>query len=340
MYIKSSISVLFLFVLLLNACQPQKPEQKYIKFAGKTQGTTYHITCKTSDSVDVVQQIVDSILHAFDMEFSIYNKQSTITKVNNNDSTAVLDSMFIEMINFSRKINQMSAGSFDITVGPLVNAWGFGPDTKKKPSQKTIDSLLVITGMSKIKIEGNKLIKSSPKIRIDVNGIAQGYSVDLVADFFEKSGVENYMVEIGGEVRCKGVNEKGKLWRIGIDKPVENNNGAEHQLQAIVELNNESVSTSGSYRRFYIENGVKYSHTINPFNGYPARNTLLSVTIFDKKCAFADAVATACMVKGLDSSKLFLSENKIKAYMIYSDLEGNLKEYYSKSLDKNVFDIE
>lgn len=320
-----------LFTIIV-CCNNQTKKADYVKISGDAQGTTYHITYENTVGRNLSQE-VDTRLDNFNKIFSIYDTTSIISQINRNSYTSSLPPMFEDLINVSYKIYKESNGAFDITVGPLVRAWGFGPDTKKMPSKTTIDSLRKLVGMDKIKIKNGIFTKADAYIKIDVNGIAQGYSVDLISKFLDSLEIKNYMVEIGGELRAKGKNGKGKLWRIGIDKPVEGNDSPGEKLQAIINIENISVSTSGNYRKFYIENGVKYSHTIDPFTGYPAKNTLLSVTIVTDECAVADAVATACMVMGLEKSIAFLKQQPVlKAFLIYSDKEGNFCEYITENL--------
>ena len=200
--------------------------------------------------------------------------------------------MFIELYNKSLEINKETHGALDLTVGPLVNAWGFGPEKKAIIDSAKIDSLLQYVGMEKIRLDGRKLIKNLPGIKIDVNSIAQGYAVDIVYRYFEKLGTENFMVEIGGEVRTKGKNPSGDFWRIGVDKPVEGNNIAGENIQTIILLDNKAVTTSGNYRKFFEEDGRKYSHIIDPHTGYPYKNSLLSVTVIAKDALTADGYDT------------------------------------------------
>ena len=221
---------------------------------------------------------------------------------------------------------KISDGAFDITCSPLIDFWGFGPQQTTLKDTAEIKNILKYVGISNIKLIDNKLIKSFPEVKINVNAIAQGYTVDVLSIFLEKNNIVNYLVEIGGELRTHGVNKEGQPWKIGIDKPIENNNA--HDIQTILNISGQSVSTSGNYRNFYIENGMKYAHTINPKTGYPARNELLSVTIISKSCTEADALATACMVKGLSESKKMLKKLPgVEAYFISSNNKTLTFEY-------------
>jgi thiamine biosynthesis lipoprotein len=227
-------------------------------------------------------------------------------------------------------------GAFDITVGPLVQAWGFGLKKRDKITKERIDSILPLVGMGKVKLVDGKLIKSNPNMFVDVNAIAQGYSVDVIARYFESKGINEYLVEIGGETLCKGLNSKGKAWVIGIDKPYDNNVTPGQDLQAKVALpSGKALATSGSYRKFFEENGVKYSHELDPKTGYPAHNTLLSISVITNNCALADGYATAFMVMGVDKAKEFLAKRSdMDAFMVYSGPKGEFLTYATSGFDK------
>jgi len=213
----------------------------------------------------------------------------------------------------------------------LVNAWGFGFEQEKKIGTATIDSLMQLVGYHKVKLIDKKLVKENPKSKIDVNAIAQGFSVDVIASFLEKKKIKNYMVEIGGELKAKGINDKGVFWRIGIDKPIEGSTEENRELQEIVSLNNMSLSTSGNYRKFYEKDGIKYSHTIDPKTGYPAKSNLLSASVAAPDCMTADALATAFMVMGTEKSIELVNQLKtIEVYFIYTDSTNQYKVYASE----------
>jgi len=320
-----------LLVLLLTGCGPKKLSP-YRKIAGFTQGTTFHITYEDKANQDL-SGAVDSIFKVFDLTFSEYIPNSIVSRINKNDSTALFDDMFVEVYNKSLEVYRETHGAFDLTVGPLVNAWGFGPEKKAKVDSATIDCLLQYIGMDKIRLEGRRLIKKLPGIDIDVNSIAQGYSVDVVYRYFEQLGIQNFMVEIGGEVRTKGKNPKGETWRIGVDKPVEGNNVAGEDLQTIILLDNKAITTSGNYRKFFEENGVKYSHIIDPHTGYPYKNSLLSVTVIANDALTADGYDTGLMVLGLEGARELLKLHpELEAYMIYSDANGKFQVEYTKGI--------
>jgi len=333
---KKIILTTFISILIINSsCHAPGKNGIYFKIAGFAQGTTYHITYEMPDTIDLQSQI-DSILHAFDLSLSSYDSSSVISKINRNEDV-IADDLFTQVFNKSDEVFKSSGGIFDITVMPLVNAWGFGPGTRENVDSARIDSLLEFVGMEKVKIENGRVVKTDPRVQLDVNALAQGYSVDIVTEFLNGLGAKNYMVEIGGEIRTKGVNPGGKNWRIGIDKPVFGNMISGAELEAIVELSNKSLATSGNYRKFYEEDGVKYTHSIDPKTGYPAKQSLLSATIIAEDCITADAYATVCMVGGLEKSKEILSKHpELEAYLIYGDDTGVYQLYVTEGMKSMV----
>ncbi|MBG0859642.1 MAG: FAD:protein FMN transferase [Bacteroidales bacterium] len=334
------ISVIWLLLLfLLAACKEKKPV--FSNFSGFTQGTTYSVVFENPGKVNPqeLQKEVERIFHDFDMSLSLYQDSSILSKINRNED-AVPDSFFIEAFNKSQLISELTGGTFDITVGALVKAWGFGPDEQKNFSESIRDSLLNLVGMNKVHLSDGKVIKSSPGIILDFNAIAQGYSVDVISRYIDTKGISNYLVEVGGEVRVRG-DKDGTMWRIGIDRPEDNNMIPGNNLEAIIRLRDRSLATSGNYRKFYVENGIKYSHTIDPRTGYPARNQLLSATIIADDCATADGIATACMVMGKDKSVEFITgHSEFEGYLIYSDESGNFKTWASESLKEYISETE
>ena len=327
---------LLIFALLLSACQKKKSE--YIKISGFAQGTTYNITYENSKNEDYNNEI-DSILKAFDKSCSIYDSTSIISRVNKNDPTVEADNWFIDVFKKSVEVGAISGGALDITVGPIVHAWGFGNAPIAKHDTAYIDSLLQFIGMDKVKLEGRKIIKKYPGVTLDLNAVAQGYSVDVVSNFLENKGIKNYLVEIGGEIHCKGTNAKDKIWHVGIDKPSDDNTNPGDELQAVIELNNHSMTTAGNYRKFFVENGMKYGHTIDPKTGFPARNTLLSATVVCDDAVTADAYDTAFMVLGLEKSKDLLKKLPgIEVYFIYSNSKGEYEIFLSEGMKKLIIE--
>ncbi len=329
---KIRIPLCALTILLFFSCIKEKPAQ-YRKIAGFTQGTNYHITYEDRANHDLTAT-VDSILKIFDLTFSAYIPNSIISRINRNDSSVLVNDMFIEVFKKSLEINKETNGALDLTVGPLVNAWGFGPEKRVKMDQPKIDSLLQFVGMQKVNIQGYKLVKDLPGIKIDVNSIAQGYSVDVIYRYFEKLGIKNYMVEIGGEVRSRGRNPKGEIWRIGVDKPTDGESVPGQSLQTIILLDNKAITTSGNYRKFFEENGRKYSHIIDPHTGYPYKNSLLSVTVIASDALTADGYDTPLMVLGLEGALAVLNRHpELAAYLIYADENGKYQVKYTRGIE-------
>lgn len=325
------VAVFFLVAFLLT--RPGK-KRNYEELSGFAQGTTYSIIYE-SERGENLQSSIDSFLTDFDRSLSIYDPNSIISRFNRNDPAVAADDAFIEVFNKSGEVFAATNGAFDITVGPVVNALGFGSKDTLAVDSLVIDSLLQYVGMNKVNLAEGKLLKQHPNMQLDVNAIAQGYSVDLVARFLEERGIRNYMVEIGGEVRAKGKNSKRSVWKIGIDRPQEGNMLPGANLQAIVSLDDKSLATSGNYRKFYEKNGIKYVHTINPKTGYPVVSNLLSATVVAEDCITADAYATAFMVMGLEQSIEFLQEHWfLDAFLIFADAQGRFQVYFTPGLKK------
>ncbi len=322
---------LFLTFLLLS-CQ-QTNNLVYKKLEGLALGTTFHITYE--DELDqITEKHIDSLIHSINKSLSTYIPTSDISKINHGDSTVMVDGMFQEVFEKSNRIYKETEGFFDPTIGVLVNAWGFGPEKDSvKLDSAHVKELLQFVGFDKLQIENRRVVKKYRQTYIDFNAIAKGYSVDVIGRFLETKGVANYMVEIGGEIRARGVNEKFKPWSIAIEKP---NFDASRSFQSIVSLENESIATSGNYRKFKIDEktGLKYAHTIDTKTGFPSKSNLLSASVIGKlDCADVDAYATAFMAMGLEKSQKFLhNKPDLKAFLIYSDNEGQIKNYHTSNL--------
>lgn len=331
---KKVLILLFTSLIIFTACN----DNKTIKMEGNAQGTTYHITYISADNKNYKRDI-DSILEAIDLSMSTWIPNSIISKINNNDSIVLVDQYFIDVFNKSVEVSEKTNGIFDITIGPLVNAWGFGQTKKTTLDSIKIDSLLQLVGYKMLKLEGNKIIKQKAQIQLDFNAIAQGYSVDVLANYLESKGITNYLVELGGELKAKGKKEN-ENWKVGIDTPNEKPS-AQRALKAVIKLENKALATSGNYRKFHEENGQKFSHIINPKTGYPAKQNLLSATVIASDAITADAYATAFMVMGLEKSKVFLEKNKelkLEVYFIY-DHKETWKTYISEGLKKSIQEI-
>lgn len=298
-------------------------EAKQVTVKGETMGTYYDIRYLDNDQRNFKKSI-DSLLQVFNQSVNHYLPDSEISRFNKQDSLEFNLPYFPQMLKQSRQISEITNGAFDPTVGPLVNAWGFGPEEPIYPEAQTVDSLLQLVGFSHISYNENRAYKDNPAVSVNFSAIAKGYGVDVVANFLENQEINNLKVEIGGEVVCRGVNNDGKPWRIGVSKP-----DASGEYVAVFPLSNRAMATSGNYLNYYVKDGKRYSHTINPKTGYPVEHTLLSATVFAKNCAEADAYATAFMVMGLeDARKLLESLNGIEAYLLYDD-NGEMKAFRS-----------
>ncbi|MBN2697338.1 MAG: FAD:protein FMN transferase [Bacteroidales bacterium] len=325
---------ILLTTLLAASCTSDFSGGKYYTVAGFTQGTTYHVTYHSGDSLDLSFQI-DSLLAVFDSSLSAYLPGSIISSINDNRDEPVTDTLFRTVFREAKRIHELTGGAFDITVGPLIDAWGFGPGEKMNVDSSVIDSLLQFVGMDKVKLVNNRIEKSHPGMRLDVNAIAQGYAVDFLSAYLEGRGIRDYMVEVGGEVRTRGLNPRGRLWGIGIDRPEFGNYLPGNHLEVIIRMSGRSLATSGNYRKFFEKDGIKYHHSVDPATGYPKQDRLLSATILAGSCMTADALATACMVMGLDRARSFITElDGVDAFFIFNDEAGIYRVWHTPGLRK------
>lgn len=327
---------LLIFSMFLFSCTP-KSTLKPIHLKGQAQGTYYNMVYYDSLHRNL-QPRVDSILKAFDQSVSLWVPNSVLSRVNRNDTNVVLDANFIGNFKYSEEVSKATNGAFDMTVGPLVEAWGFGFENREKVGKHIVDSLLPLVGYQKIKIVDGKVIKADPRMQIDFNGIAQGYSDDVVGRFFDSLGIHNYLIDIGGEVKAKGQKPDGSYWRVGIEKPAADKD-APRILKAVIVLHNMSVATSGSYRKYYEENGIRYSHTIDPKTGYPVQHSLLSVSVLAKNTALADAYATAFMVMGYKKARTFVENHPgLQAMFIWSAKDKSFKTYATPGFKRLIIE--
>ncbi|MDR0427140.1 MAG: FAD:protein FMN transferase [Dysgonamonadaceae bacterium] len=331
---RNTIYLLFLFLIVLTSCREAK--QKEIK------RQYYHTQIdifNTSASVkyEYYKELGNEItarLDSFNLSLNPFNNQSIIYKVNNNIDVDV-DDWFIACFNKSLEVSEKTGGLYDITAAPLINLWGFGFEKQNDISPRTIDSLKQCVGYEKIKLNGRKILKAEPCIQLNASSIAKGYSCDLIAEMLDNFGIENYMIEIGGEITVKGKNPNGRYWAIGITRPEDDNTGTTKEIQEIVYLNNRSLATSGNYRNYYVKNGQKLAHIINPKTGYPSGGNILSASVFASDCMTADAYATAFMVLGLEKAVELADQIPDLDYLfIYSDENGKLKELMSEGFEK------
>jgi FAD:protein FMN transferase len=315
---------------VLFSCNKTIPK---ISFMGEAQGTYYSVTYFDQQNRNF-QDDIDSILQAFDQSVSIWVPTSIISRINNNDTSVEVDPWFRDIFNLSEQISAKTDGAFDITVGPLVNAWGFGFKDREKLDPHKVDSLKQYVDYKDVKLVGKKIVKDFPQTQFDFNAIAQGYSVDVVAKFLESKGVYNYLVDIGGEVLGHGTKPNGDPWVVGVENPTANSEDAS-TINTKVSLLNQAIATSGSYRKYYEENGIRYSHTIDPKTGYPVTHNLLSVSVLARDCATADGYATAFMVMGVEKSEEFVKNDPdLEAYFIYSAPDGSYKTYATEGFRK------
>ena len=311
----------------------QQHSMPYRKTSDFIFGTTYHVTYQCDS--DLTQSIKAELLKV-DASLSPFNKESVITAVNENKDVQ-LDDMFKEVFNLAMDISKDTDGAFDITVAPLVNAWGFGFKNGFQPSSHQVDSLLQLIGYEKVSMVDGKVTKQDPRIMLDCSAIAKGYGTDRVARLLRSRGIQNYMVEIGGEVVTSGVNPERVPWKIGVTKPVDDSLNVGHELQTVLNVTNKAMATSGNYRNFYIKGGKKFAHTVDPKTGYPVQHSLLSATVLAKSCAVADAYATSFMVMGFDKARQVLDRHpELMAYFIYSNQKGDMDVWYSPSLRDKI----
>ena len=311
----------------------QQRSTPYQHDKGQVFGTFYHITYQNDTSLnnDILAELskVDSAL-------SMFNDKSIISRINRGEDVKT-NEMFDTVFNLAENIADNTNGAFDITVAPLVNAWGFGFKTGNPPTKAAIDSLRSIVGYKKVALRNNRITKTDPRVMLDCSAIAKGYGCDVVAHLLQRHGIENYMVEIGGEVVTHGISEKRLPWKIGVTKPTDDSLAVDKELQTVLNVKNMAMATSGNSRNFYYKNGKKYAHTIDPKTGYPVQHNILSATVLAKHCAEADAYATSFMVMGLDGAKKTLENHpELMAYLIYADHKGNMQVWYSPSMKDKI----
>ncbi len=337
-----------LFILaaaIIMACAGCTPDNRYYTIDGTTQGTTFHIVFQPQVSSDssfaAVRDSVNAILERIDFSVSGYNKESVLTAFNEEGNPHV-DKIFLDNFLASVRMTEESLGMFDASAAPLFDLWGFGFRTGTEVTQAMIDSVLQFVGMDHFHVDSLKagdgsdsilIQRDDPRCRLNFNAIAQGYTSDLIAAKFSEMGMENFLVEVGGEVYARGVNPKGKFWNVGIDRPVDGNNSPGKDIQAVVHIQNQGLVTSGDYRKFYIKDGKKISHSINPKTGYPVEHNLLSATVVAPDATIADGYATYLMVLGFDKAREVVESNeKIEALLIFSDGDS-LKVWMSEGMD-------
>lgn len=333
--IKWGLQLPFLLFLLLGTIFIIRHQRNtpYQHSTGYIFGTVYHITYQYD--TDLNAEILAE-LNKVDASLSMFNKQSVITRVNNNQNIEVND-MFTDVFTLAEKISNDTNGAFDITVAPLVNAWGFGFKNGQLPTRVMVDSLKSFVGYKRVTLIDKHVKKDDPRTTLDCGAIAKGYGCDMVAELLRRKGVANFMVEIGGEVVTCGISDRRLPWKIGVTKPSDDSLNQNQELQAVLNVTDKAMATSGNYRNFYYKDGKKYAHTIDPHTGFPVQHSLLSATVLADRCAVADAYATSFMVMGIEKAKEVLKRNpKLMAYFIYADEKGNYKVWYSPSMKGKI----
>lgn len=321
------VFLVFLIIGTIYILKGHKPEV-YHTNQGRIFGTYYQIKYQATDDLN---EEIKRVLLDVDNALSMFNKNSIIRAFNENRDTTAND-MFTDVFNLAQEVSAKTDGAFDITVAPLVNAWGFGFKKGTLPDDAAVKEMLGYIGYRTVSLENGKLRKQDERTMLDCSAIAKGYGCDAVARMLEKMGVKNYMIEIGGEVVTKGKNDKGSDWNIAISKPTED--ATEHQI--VISISGRGMATSGNYRNYREENGKRYAHTIDPRTGYPVQHSLLSATVVAENCAKADAYATAFMTAGLDKAIETCKENDIEAYFIYSDENGAYKTFATEGFNKYI----
>ena len=321
-------AVLLLLLVLVVALPFMRSRKKFIKNTGVVWTTEYHITYEArADLNDSIQQVLTMI----DNSASAFNKQSLVTAINEGKSDTA-DRLFKTLYNKALEVNKASSGVYDPTVMPLVNAWGFGYKSGNLTTQEQLDSILAFVGMGHTRLDGNKVVKDDPRVQFDFSSIAKGLACDEIAAMLVRNGATNFMVEIGGEVVARGVNERGETWRVSVDLPVpDDDQGAVHANAVVLRLDSLAVATSGSYRKFKEVDGKKVSHIVNPITGSSETSNLLSVTIVAGDCMSSDAWATACMAMGLEKTQAMMENNsKLGVMTISTDDDGNFVVWSNK----------
>lgn len=323
---------LWLSLLALSfSCNDQSEKMRVV--SGETMGTTYQVKYFSQDNTDL-KPLIDSVLQQVNASLSTYIPTSTISRFNQASNFAVVDAFFLTNFQKAKEVGEASQGAFDMTVMPLVNAWGFGfKKMANEVDSALIDSLLKIVGPDKIWLRGDTIFKNHPAVMVDFSALAKGFGVDEVGRFLESRGVRAYMVEIGGEIRAKGSKPLEGDWLVAIEKPIDDQSGTHKEIELVLPMRDRAMATSGNYRNFYLRDGKKFAHEIDPKTGYPVNHNLLSATVIAADCMTADAWATAFMVMGFDQAKtLAESSADMDVALIYADENGQNQLYLSKGL--------
>lgn len=326
------IIILSLVVIALASNSKEKTTQ-FQQDKGMVFGTVYSIIYQYDTSL---KKEIDETLKSVDASLSMFNQESIIARVNRNEEV-LADDHLLNVYAIAEEVNRETFGAFDVTVAPLVNAWGFGFKNGSMPDDACIDSICSFVGMDKLSLDRRTIVKKDNRVMVDFSAIAKGYGVDAVAALLQSKGIENFMVEIGGEIVAGGLNSKNMPWKIGVVKPEEDSLGVESKLQTCINVTDQAMATSGNYRNYYYRDGKKYAHTIDPKTGHPVQHNILSATVFAPNCATADAYATSFMVLGLDGTKKVLARHpELSVYLIYSDTNGRNAIWFSPSLEDKL----
>lgn len=309
----------------------------YFSIQGVAEGTSYNIIYQDHKNRDFQLQ-VESLLARFEKSLSVYDETSIISQINSNKRVEI-DDFFRSVFDKAKEISELTEGAFDISAEPLFRAWGFSAQKGEVPDDARIAELKQYIGMDKVKLEGDFVAKTNPNVVLNANAIAKGYSADIVSDFLEEQGCCNFLVEIGGEIRVKGVNTSGEPWRIGIDRPSIDNPIPGQDLQVILQLTDRGIATSGNYRQFYVKDGRKIAHTIDPVSGYPVDHNLLSTTVIANDAIAADAFATAFLVAGLDKALEWIEVCPELDALFICDEEGEYKVYYTSGVENYLVSV-
>lgn len=325
----------FLLLLIVGTILIIRQQQAmpYQLNKGPVFGTFYTINYQSDKDY---HEEIKAALQDVDDALSMFNEQSIISHINRGDDGEAND-MFMEVFNKAMEVSKETNGAFDITVAPLVNAWGFGFKNGEMPTRQQVDSIRQFIGWKKVTAEGKTIKKTDRRVMLDCSAIAKGYGVDVVARLLKDKGITNFMVEIGGEIITKGISPKRVPWKIGVIKPTEDSLQTSGEYQTILNVTDKAMATSGNYRNFYYKGGKRYAHTIDPKTGYPVQHNILSATVLAKDCATADAYATSFMVMGLEGAKVILERHpELMAYLIYNNRDNNLAVWYSPSMKDKI----
>lgn len=337
--VRTVVQVLFLLFLVVGCLYIALRQRlaPYRHSSGGTFGTLYNITYQSDHDLEAGLM---RCLNDVDASLSMYNDSSVLARINRNEGVEP-DAMFLKVFDVAMQVWQQTGGAFDITVAPLVHAWGFGSQSGALPDSAVVDSLLRFVGSDKVRLDTSRgrkrIVKADDRVMLDCSAIAKGYACDVVARWLEAQDVSNYMIEIGGEIVCRGVNAQRSPWRIGLTTPEDDSLNISNDIMTVVEFNDIAMATSGNYRKFYVRDGKKYAHTIDPKSGRPVEHTLLSATVFARECVVADAFATAFMVVGTEKAQHMLAEHpELTAYLVYSDDDGEMRTWCSPTLKEHV----